>query len=301
MKKLLLLVTVAVVCVFADAQMKPETVSRVDQIVACLPEKPCTPAPRPCDRAAWAPLAKDSVAAAIIASAEKLIGAKIDELTDDLYRDFSRTGNRVRYETPYFRKAYRLNLFMVAEALEWKGRFVPEIRRYLESILDEKVWTIPATDTKDLAFVKGQPVICLFSANRAWIVAYAANWFADALPPELVARAKKECRRRVLDLYLVACRDPSLAKGGGGDPLWWFFARTNWSPVCHAGCVGAALAILDSRRERAECLEAVERAMPHYFLGFGRDGYCSEGMGYWNYGFGTLRCARWRNRPPVDS
>ena len=261
-------------------------VSRVDQIAARLPERPCTPAPRLCDRAAWVPLANDPAAAAIVASAEKLVGAKIDELSDDLYRDFSRTGNRVRYETPYFRKAYRLNLFMVAEALEWKGRFVPEIRRYLESILDEKVWTIPATDTKDIAFVKGQPVICLFSANRAWIVAYAANWFADVLPPELVARAKLECRKRVLDLYLTACRNPSLAKGGGGDPLWWFFARTNWSPVCHAGCVGAALAILDSRRERAECLEAVERAMPHYFQGFGRDGYCSEGMGYWNYGFG---------------
>ena len=259
---------------------------RVDQIAARLPERPCTLAPRPCDRAAWAPLANDPATVAIVASAEKLVGAKIDELSDDLYRDFSRTGNRVRYETPYFRKAYRLNLFMVAEALEWKGRFVLEIRRYLESVLDEKVWTIPATDTKDLAFVKGQPVICLFSANRAWIVAYAANWFADVLPPELVARAKLECRKRILDLYLAACRNPSLAKGGGGDPLWWFFARTNWSPVCHAGCVGAALAILDSRRERAECLEAVERAMPHYFQGFGRDGYCSEGMGYWNYGFG---------------
>ena len=269
-------------CVAAPVQRA----ERVAQIEALLPEMPCTPASRPCDRAAWVPLANDPAAAAIIASAEKLIGAEIDELTDDLYRDFSRTGNRTRYEKPYFRKAYRLNLFMVAEALEWKGRFVPEIRRYLESILDEKVWTIPATDTKDIAFVKGQPVICLFSANRAWIVAYAANWFADVLPPELVARAKTECRKRVLDLYLAACRKPSLAKGGGGDPLWWFFARTNWSPVCHAGCVGAALAILDSRRERAECLEAVERAMPHYFCGFGKDGYCSEGMGYWNYGFG---------------
>ena len=147
MKKKLLLAIVAVVCVFANAETRPETVSRVDQIAARLPERPCTPAPRPCDRAAWAPLAKDPAAAEIIASAEKLVDAKIDELTDDLYRDFSRTGNRVRYETPYFRKAYRLNLFMVAEALEWKGRFVPEIRRYLESILDEKVWTIPATDT----------------------------------------------------------------------------------------------------------------------------------------------------------
>ena len=242
MKKILLLATVMAVCASMTAGTNPAHGSRVDQIAARLPERPCTPAPRPCDRAAWAPLAKDPAAAAIIASAEKLVGVKIDELTDDLYRDFSRTGNRVRYETPYFRKAYCLNLFMVAEALEWKGRFVPEIRRYLESILDEKVWTIPATDTKDIAFVKGKPVICLFSANRAWIVAYAANWFADVLPPELVARAKLECRKRVLDLYLAACRNPSLAKGGGGDPLWWFFVRTNWSPVCHAGCVGAALA-----------------------------------------------------------
>ena len=67
MKKILLLAIVAVVCVFADAETRPETVSRVDQIAARLPERPCTPAPRPCDRAAWAPLAKDPAAAEIIA------------------------------------------------------------------------------------------------------------------------------------------------------------------------------------------------------------------------------------------
>ena len=133
MKKIVLLATVAAVGVLTVAGAKPTSGERVAEIEARLPERPCTPAPHPRDRAAWAPLANDHAAAAIIASAEKLVGAKIDDLTDDLYRDFSRTGNRTRYEKPYFRKAYRFNLFMVAEALEWKGRFVPEIRRYLES------------------------------------------------------------------------------------------------------------------------------------------------------------------------
>ena len=30
----------------------------------------------------------------------------------------------------------------------------------------------------------------------------------------------------------------------------------------------------------------MELSNPHFIGGFTDDGYCSEGMGYWNYGFG---------------
>jgi hypothetical protein len=43
---------------------------------------------------------------------------------------------------------------------------------------------------------------------------------------------------------------------------------------------------LDKPEERAEVLAAMEISNPHFISGFTDDGYCSEGMGYWNYGFG---------------
>ncbi|HLP26418.1 MAG TPA: heparinase II/III family protein, partial [Acidobacteriota bacterium] len=60
----------------------------------------------------------------------------------------------------------------------------------------------------------------------------------------------------------------------------------NWNSVCHAGVVGTALAALPSRSERALVVGWAELNLAYYLKGFTPDGYCSEGVGYWNYGFG---------------
>jgi len=38
--------------------------------------------------------------------------------------------------------------------------------------------------------------------------------------------------------------------------------------------------------ERAKIIAAAVRAFPYFIAGFTDDGYCSEGAGYWSYGFG---------------
>ena len=272
-----------VVC--AEAANYPEQdPARVAAIASRLPERPGSPAPRPSDRTAWAFLANDPAAATFIAEAAKQIGCPIPELPDELYLEFRRNGNRSHYERPFFKKLTTFNLFMLAEALEWKGRFVPEIKRYLEAILAEKTWTLPAHDKRLDSFEGRKPLVKLFSTQRAWVVSYAIDWFGEVLPPDLVARAKAECRRRILDPYLKACGSLEQVKETECN---WFWGTANWSPVCHAGCVATALILAEDRRERAACIEAAERAMPYYLSGFTDDGYCSEGMAYWDYGFGN--------------
>ena len=185
-----------VVC--AEAANYPEQDSaRVAAIASRLPERPGSPAPRPSDRAAWAFLANDPAAATFIAEAAKQIGCPIPELPDELYLEFRRNGNRSHYERPFFKKLTTFNLFMLAEALEWKGRFVPEITRYLEAILAEKTWTLPAHDRRLDSFEGRKPLVKLFSSQRAWVVSYAIDWFGEVLPPDLVARAPTPTRTPV--------------------------------------------------------------------------------------------------------
>jgi hypothetical protein len=50
--------------------------------------------------------------------------------------------------------------------------------------------------------------------------------------------------------------------------------------------VVAALALEDKAEDRAACIAAVEHYIRYYLEGFPSDGFCSEGVGYWNYGFG---------------
>jgi hypothetical protein len=59
----------------------------------------------------------------------------------------------------------------------------------------------------------------------------------------------------------------------------------NWNSVCLAGVTGAALALLQDKEERAYFIAAAEKYNIYGMRGYGDDGYCSEGVGYYNYGF----------------
>jgi hypothetical protein len=56
--------------------------------------------------------------------------------------------------------------------------------------------------------------------------------------------------------------------------------------VCLAGVTGAAMAMIESPERRAFFSASAEKYIDYYLQGFSPDGYCSEGIGYWNYGFG---------------
>jgi hypothetical protein len=69
-------------------------------------------------------------------------------------------------------------------------------------------------------------------------------------------------------------------------PHHWETASHNWSAVC-AGSIGsAALLRMKDAEALAKVMSKTLTSMDYYFEGFGNDGACLEGLGYWNYGFG---------------
>jgi len=73
---------------------------------------------------------------------------------------------------------------------------------------------------------------------------------------------------------------------GRRKEIFWLRATHNWNAVCLSGVTGAALALVDTPAERARYVAAAEYYIRFFLKGFTPDGYCSEGVGYWNYGFG---------------
>ena len=65
---------------------------------------------------------------------------------------------------------------------------------------------------------------------------------------------------------------------------------SNWNAVCNSGVVGAALALLPSPQERALFVKGSESYLAYYLNGFPPEGYDEEGLGYWDYGFGSYLC-----------
>mgnify|MGYP003842475617 CR=1 FL=1 len=78
----------------------------------------------------------------------------------------------------------------------------------------------------------------------------------------------------------------AISVNGPVGGMWWVHTNSNWNAVCHAGVVGATLAAVTDRAIRAEVVASAEANLPYFVSGFTDDGYCTEGIGYWSYGFG---------------
>lgn len=258
----------------------PPDPARVAEVAAWLAPAPHGLGRPATDRGAWNRLAALPEAAGILRDAEQALHTPPPDLPDDLYLEFTTTGNRRNYERPYGQRSQRLAALLLAECLEDKGRFLPALERDLLAVCDERSWTMPAHDA-DLGNFNGTRLtIDLGSSARGWLLAEVESWLGHRLTPAVRERLHSEVRRRVLDPYLHAVRS------GNTNGNWWMRCNNNWNAVCSAGVACCALALLEPREERALVLAATEVSHPFFIGGFTDDGYCSEGMGYWNYGFG---------------
>lgn len=233
------------------------------------------------DREAWARVARDLPVAELGARAAEFAAEPTPELGDGVFLRFTRDGNRSEYQDNNRRRLHRLQVFAWAEALEGAGRWRESLEAELAAVLAERTWVLPAHDPR-LDNFEGRAVeVDLMVAMKGWSIAQVLAWHGEWLAPELRAKGAVEVRRRLIDPFLRAMREEPLLPG-----MWWVRADNNWNPVCHAGVVGAALALPLGRELQAEIIAHTEGNLAYYLRGFTPDGYCSEGVGYWNYGFG---------------
>ena len=259
---------------------------RTDEIAAWLQDEPRADGARWSDRAAWRRLAAMPEAAEWIAKAEAALAADVPALSDDLYLEFSRNGNRTRYEAPFFARLDGLAALRFAECLEGKGRFLGKIGDYLDAMCAMRTWVIPAHD-EELAAFNGANKIDLFSAMCVFEVAQTYDWLKDVLPESTKRKVREECERRIFAPYLDLARNfRDDARRSRVEPnRRWYDGRWNWNSVCHSCVVRAALAMVKDRRTRAAFIASAEYAVPFALSAYLDDGYCAEGVGYWNYGY----------------
>ncbi len=264
----------------AAAQENPLDPARVSEIAEMLPEAPEGLGKPASDRAAWDALAETEAYASVIRRAEGYLDEPLPEQPDELYLNFSGTGNRARWQRVAGQRRGRLAPLVLAECAENEGRFVPAITELVEALCAERTWVMPAHDSSLVNFRGEQVDIDLASSAVGWEMA-ATNWLlGDTLSPETRELIARNVSERVLEPFRAMYR-------GERDRNWWMNTTNNWNAVCLAGVTGAALAQIEDRALRAEYVAAAEHFSRNFLRGFTADGYCSEGLGYWNYGFGN--------------
>ena len=270
-------------CLVGAAAVEAKTVTpnpkRIQQIAELLEQRPTVTGRPVSDRRAWAGVAKLPAFRGYVRRAQTLLDKPVPELTDELFFQFSKTGNRTNYQRPFSRRRGNLKTLVLAECVENTGRFLPAIAKYLKAICAEKTWVLPAHDRGLRNFRRQEISIDLASAQLAWDLATVDHLLGEKLSGAVRKKLRAEVRHRVLDPYRKMVTS--------GERLnWWIRGTNNWNAVCHAGVVGAALTMIEAPTDRAVYVAAAELHLRRFLAGFTDDGYCTEGLGYWNYGFG---------------
>lgn len=200
---------------------------------------------------------------------------RIPKCSDEQFLEFFRNGNRTHYQEPFGQR-----LGMVEKACDGDFELLSEL---LREIAYERTWLMPAHDQRLDNFYGRCIYIDLGSGMRAAALAKCIRLYRDKLAPDAVRAVERELRRRIFAPYLRMARGekmPECERVGE----WWFTTGNNWNAVCHSCVVRAAIDM--NIPERDEIIAAALAASPFYRDGFADDGYCSEGIGYWNFGFG---------------
>ena len=268
------------------AELEP---ARIAELAAWLPDQP-QGFGAPCrERGLWGTLATNALFEKTLAAAARQLGKELPPWSDELYLDFSRTGQRPPGEKMMGSRHGPLRQMVWAECVENRGRFMPDLEKMLLGYVKEPTWTLPAHD-RNLSSFKG----------TAYTVDLASSAFAHELAQVLwllgdkVSAGARAQVMAALEQRIFAPMRDSFRTGKGNG---WLHAEMNWNPVCLDGVVGTALAVLPTRAERGLFVAAGEHYSRFYLAGFTPDGYCGEGMGYWNYGmshFVMLREHLWQ-------
>ena len=192
----------------------------------------------------------------------KLYAQTAQERSLPLCREtFARTGDRLAFERAYFARRKFLTaatlLYGACGGQEYLDGAAAEIRK----ILREPTWVHPAHGDE----------IDLFAAETGLLLAEASA--ALPLPQAIEEEVREELLRRIAAPFCAR-------------KFWWEEAENNWSAVCMGNVAGT---LYHTDRAAFSAQEGrIRAALCRYLDGFPADGYCFEGLEYWNFGFGAF-------------
>ncbi len=240
------------------------------------------PGPAAQERPAWLALGED-VRAALLAAGEQALETPYPPLPATLYLDYSRNGNRVRFEASYFARRRLLNTFVLAECVAHEGRFLDRIVEGILLLCEESGWQLPAHN----ALVRDgprlplpdvdAPVIDLFAAETGAQLAVAAALLArelDAVAPGIVQRIDREIAQRIIQPYLTR---HFWWMGDGDEPM------NNWTAWCTQNVLLAAFSRPIDDDTGARIVRQAAASLDAFLKDYGEDGACEEGVLYYRH------------------
>lgn len=210
--------------------------------------------------------------------AEKLLSLPMPEITEELFSQYEKNGNRSLYEDVYFTRRKFLTIMGIKALLEKTqcGEIEDKtLNKLIEVILNiccEECWAIPAHLSRKNP--DWQLTLDLFAAETGQTISELADRLRNDLPENVYCIMVENVERRILLPFLAAESD-----------YGWEKSDHNWNAVCVGSIGSACLHLMREKKEILDpCIKRVCESLPYYVGGFAEDGTCMEGLGYFTYG-----------------
>jgi len=267
---------------FSEQTFAELSTARIHEVAGMLSEQPAGFG-RPCsDRTAWS--ARTTELKGLNDQAQQVLDKPLPPFDEQAYLQYTETGDRQPMERNLQSRMNQLVPLVLAECINYNGQFLPRIAEVLDSLSAMPSWTLSAHDPALLNLHGTRYFVDLNAADMADNLAEALYLLGERIPAGTRKHVMDEMERHVFgpmrDSFLHGLGPNQHSNGN-----WWLVADMNWNAVCVKGVTGAALAVLPSLEDRALFVAAAEHYIQHYDNGFNPDGYDTEGLGYWNYGF----------------
>lgn len=234
------------------------------------------------DNAYWRDSIPEVMRDSYIIYGEQYLNTPWTVLPLTMFAENKTNGNRTRYEAACFAKRRQLAALVMAEIVEGKGRFMPDIINGLGSMCEETWWGIPA-HTGRVFPVADDQTVDLFNAETAGLVAwtrYMLESQLEAFAPSFCSHIDKEITRRILIPAVTT-------------DYWWKKAGMNWNPWICSNWLTCVLICESDRSRYAEAISQIQDAMNAFIAAYPDDGGCDEGTGYWDRAAASLyECMR---------
>ncbi|UKT64947.1 heparinase II/III domain-containing protein [Pedobacter mucosus] len=277
---------------YALLTLAPVDLSRVKEIEAMLPNQPKGIGDPIEMRARWDSLYRTNKFKKLISEADSISVSPFPKLTPAIYMSYFGGKDSETSKRFIMKRRMLLTKLVWAECLINKGKYMPAILTALTDILNTPTWTFPAEDQKKLNYDGKLYTIGLSSS--AYGSDIAESYYL------LKSKFSAQMRQQILTLLHQRIFEPTLNaiknKNANGE-FTSLMDTGNHNSVTLAYVTMAALAVIENKEQRAVFVAIGERYSKNFLRGYLEDGYCTEGVGYYSYGFGHytfLRDALWQ-------
>lgn len=234
------------------------------------------------DRAYWLSL-DQTLSELVVKRAQSAQKQAFPPLFATDYLAFSRRGNRVVYETAYFKRRVLLASLVLGYCIKRDEELLTTIIDGLWAICEETTWCLPAhnsyiRDTEQLPLADvSRPVIDLFSAETGALLSQTYALIAgdlEQVSPLITKRIINEIGKRIFSPYLS---EHFWWMGNGEEPM------NNWTVWCTQNVLLCTFLLPTDQDFRLKVATKACTSIDCFLKDYGDDGCCSEGAQYYRH------------------